>query len=218
MKFECGDLDRALANPDLMAEAREHLRGCAACRNEYRIWNEISGAAKQLHTEWDSPDLWTKIQRDIEAERPAPKRRRLMEWKAWAFAAAAAALIAVGILRWSHIGRFQTPENPVAATSDSGRDFLTEQALKNVETNEAAYRRSIEELSRLAEPKLESSASSPILASYREKLMMIDSAISETRSNVAQNRFNVRLQRELADLYRDKQQTLREILTGGQRN
>ena len=217
MKFECGDLDRALANPDLMVEAREHLRGCAACRNEYRIWNEISNTAKQLHTEWESPDLWTKIQRGIEAERPAP-RRRWMEWKVWTLAATAAILITVAILRWSPISMFQKPESRVGSASESSGDFLTEQALRNVETNEAAYRRSIEDLSRLAEPKLESGTAAPIVASYREKLMMIDAAIAETRSNVAQNRFNVRLQKELADLYRNKQQTLREILTGGQPN
>ncbi|MBV8896184.1 MAG: hypothetical protein JO051_06720 [Acidobacteriaceae bacterium] len=217
MRFECGDLDRALANPDLMAEAREHLRGCAACRNEYRIWNEISNTARQLHTEWESPGLWTKIQRGIEAERPAP-RRRWMEWKVWAVAAAAAILIAVAILRWAPITMFQKPESRIGSASEPGGDFLTEQALRNVETNEAAYRRSIDELSRLAEPKLESGTASPIVASYREKLLMIDSEIAETRSNVSQNRFNVRLQRDLAELYRDKQQTLREILTGGQSN
>lgn len=218
MKFECGDLERALANPDLMPEAREHLRDCATCRNEYRLWNEISATAKQLHYEWDSPDLWAKIERGIEAERPAPKRR-WMEWKVWAFAAAAAAILVVSaVVLWPPASILKRPDVRVASTSDSGRDFLTEQALKNVEQSEAAYRRSIDQLSRLAEPKLESAASSPIVACYREKLLMIDAAIMETRSNVAQNRFNVRLQKDLADLYRDKQQTLREILTGGERN
>ena len=42
MKFECGDLERALANSDLFPEAREHLKTCAVCRREYRLWNEIS--------------------------------------------------------------------------------------------------------------------------------------------------------------------------------
>jgi hypothetical protein len=100
----------------------------------------------------------------------------------------------------------------------SSRDFLTEQALRDLEKNETAYRHSIEALSRLAEPKLSGPTSSPILLSYREKLLMLDSAILETRSNVTQNRFNMRLQTELADLYLEKRQTLQEILTDGQRN
>lgn len=215
MKFECGDLERAFANPDLMTEAREHLRHCAACRNEYRIWKEISTTAKQLHQAWDSPDLWFRIRRSIEQERPLPKRR-WAQWQAWTLAAAAALIVVLAVLGTSQLYSFKTPANGAQPTIASERDFLTEQALRNVEKNEAAYRHSIEELSQLAQPRLESQTVSPRLASYRERLLMLDSAIQETRSNVAQNRFNVRLQRELADLYRDKQQTLQEILNSGQ--
>jgi hypothetical protein len=70
----------------------------------------------------------------------------------------------------------------------------------------------------LAQPKLENPSSSPLLVSYREKLQMLDSAILETRSNIAQNRFNVRLQTDLADLYREKRHTLQEVLTRDQSN
>jgi hypothetical protein len=216
MKFECGDLERALANPDLMEEAQKHLRGCASCRNEYRIWNEISSAAKQLHCEWDSPDLWPNIQSALAAERQSPQR-----WwpklgrNVWAFTAAAiATAVLLPILRWP-----QTPTNhKIPIASLSRQDFLTDQALKEVERNEAAYRRSIDELSRLAQPKLASPVSAPIFVSYREKLLVLDSAILETRSNVAGNRFNLHLQTELADLYREKRQTLQEILTRAQQN
>lgn len=215
MKFECGDLERALANPDLMADAQQHMRDCAVCRNEYRIWNEISSAAKQLHAEWDSPDLWPNIRQGLEAQRQTPHRRwPHPDWKLWALTAAAAAIALVAIFRWP-----ATPTHrPIASASVSRQDFLTEQTLKEVERNEAAYRHSIDELSRLAQPKLESPTSSPLLVSYREKLLILDSAILETRSNIAQNRFNVRLQTELADLYREKRQTLQEVLTRDQSN
>ena len=76
MKFECGDLERALANPDLMADAQQHMRDCAVCRNEYRIWNEISSAAKQLHCQWESPNLWPNIRRGLEAQSQPGKRGR----------------------------------------------------------------------------------------------------------------------------------------------
>lgn len=217
MKFECGDLERALANPHLMAEAQMHLRDCAACRNEYRIWNEISSAAKQLHCEWESPDLWPTIRRSLEAERQPEKRWR-MEWKFWAIAAAAAAVLLLAIVRWPHAVTLRLTDKHVTATSRSGQDFLTEDALREVEKNEAAYRHSIEELSRLAEPKLESSTPSPISVSYKEKLLMLDSAITETRATVTQNPLNVSLQTELADLYREKRHTLEEVLTSGQQN
>lgn len=217
MKFECGDLERALANPDLMAEANQHLRDCLVCRNEYRVWNEISSAAKQLHCEWDSPELWPNIRRSLEAERQ-PRNRWWTEWKLWAVAAAAAMLVAIVVMRWPQTAVLRATDKKVAAMAPVGRDFLTEEALKEVEKNEAAYRHSIEQLSRLAQPKLESPRSPAIVVSYKEKLQMLDSAIVETRSNVAQNTLNVSLQRELAELYREKRHTLEEVLTRGQRN
>ncbi len=68
MKFECGDLERAFAVPELMQEAREHLKQCAACRQEHRVWNEISTVAKELHEEWDTPELWSGIRQKLAAE------------------------------------------------------------------------------------------------------------------------------------------------------
>ena len=76
MKFECGDLERALANSDLFPEAREHLKTCAVCRREYRLWNDISSVARELHEEWDTPALWPTIRQAIEAERK-PERTSL---------------------------------------------------------------------------------------------------------------------------------------------
>jgi hypothetical protein len=219
MKFECGDLDRALSTPELMPEAREHLKQCAACRREYRVWTEISTAAKELHEEWESPDLWPRIQRALDAE-PKQKPVWWKEWRTWAIAAVAiVALIgaAVFVMRpWEHLVAPAQGGNPVALTAGN-RDFLTEQALKEVETTENAYRQSIDKLSQLAEPKLQK-ATSAMTVNYREKLVMLDEAIAETRANLDQNRFNVRLQTELANLYREKQETLKELLTRDQKN
>jgi hypothetical protein len=206
MIFECRDLDRALANPDLLAELQQHIRTCEACRNQYHVWTEISNAATHLHQEWESPALWPSILAGVQAHRPEPKRW-YREGKLWTATAAAAAILACALIYWPH--------SPAARAGD--QDFLTEQALKEVEKNEAAYRRSIDELSRLAQPKLES-ASSPLLLNYREKLLMLDSAILETRASIAQNEFNAHLQSDLADLYREKRQTLEEVLTHVQRN
>ncbi len=51
----------------------------------------------------------------------------------------------------------------------------------------------------------------------REKLLVLDSEITEVRSTVDHNRFNARLQTELADLYREKQDTLKEIVQSAQK-
>lgn len=218
MKFECGDLERALAMSELMPEAREHLKQCAICRREYRLWNEISSTARQLHQEWDSPALWPQIRKTLEAE-PKPKTVfvRWSEWKIWAVAAAA--LIGVGLLLLPRLEQaISAPETKVARTNSAAdRDFLTEQALAEVQRTEAAYRRSIDKLSQLAQPML-AERGSAVAANYKEKLLLLDSAISDTRTNLDHNRFNVRLQTELADLYREKQQTLQELLTRDKKN
>lgn len=218
MKFECGDLDRALATPELMPEAREHLKQCAACRREYRIWTDISTAAKELHEDWDSPRLWPRIQQAIEAE---PKRKPVWwkEWKTWAIAALVLVGISIALIRPWEFAKPPAANAGLTSASytSSDHDFLTDQALKEVEKNEAAYRQSIDKLSQLARPKLQNPVSATSVNS-REKLVMLDSAIAETRANLDQNRFNVRLQTELANLYREKQETLKELLTRDQKN
>lgn len=220
MKFECGDLERALAVSELMPEAKEHLKHCAACRREYRTWTDLSKTAKELHEEWESPLLWPAIRRSIEAEEKLkPKGGWWTDWRVWG-GAVATVLLAAGLALWMHAGRSGTPsksEATAAAQFPPDQDFLTEQALGEVERAEAAYRQSIAKLSTLAEGRLQKPASG-VAANYREKLLMLDSAIAETRSNLDHNRFNVRLRTELAGLYREKQQTLKELLTGDQKN
>jgi len=212
MKFECGDLERALANSDLFPEAREHLKTCAVCRREYRLWNDISSVARELHEEWDTPALWPTIRQAIEAERK-PERIWWKQRKTWAAAAALAIAIVVPVGLWRH----SVATAPAARTQSSTPDFLTERALREVEKSEAAYRQSIARLSQLAAPKL-SQPSSPEVANEKERLALLDSAIAETRASVASNRFNIRLQTALADLYRQKQETLRDLLSHDAKN
>jgi hypothetical protein len=106
---------------------------------------------------------------------------------------------------------------PAASDIAQDRTFLTDQALKDVEHNEAAYRESIEHLYQVAAPKLKST-DSPLVVSYREKLVMLDSAIDDVRANLQQNRFNTSLQAQLASLYREKRETLEDLLINDQRN
>ena len=221
MKFECGDVERALEFAELMPEAREHLKHCSACRREYRLWNEISAAARELHEEWDTPALWSRIRSRIEAEpKPVPRAALWHDWRIWSVAAAL--ILASGLLLWrfapaGHSAPASDTAEPRIAQIAGNRDFLTEQALKEVEKNEAAYRQSIDKLSQLAAPALENPVSAAAV-NYREKLLMLDSAIAETRTNLNHNRFNTRLQLELAGLYREKQQTLKELLTSDRKN
>jgi hypothetical protein len=124
---------------------------------------------------------------------------------------AASVVIGAILLFWLNLGRAMAPAD------QTRRDFLTDQALQDVERTETAYRQSIDKLYGLASPKLRD-ANSPLAVAYREKLLLIDSAINDVRANLQQNRFNASLQTELAALYREKQRTLEDVLTHDQKN
>ena len=83
--------------------------------------------------------------------------------------------------------------------------------MDDVEAAEETYLASIEKLSRLAEPRLASSTS-PVMLNYREKLALLDSAIADLQSGIEQNRYNTHLRRELLAAYREKQQTLQNLM------
>ena len=204
MILECGDLERALRTPELMPDMRAHAEQCAACREQLYLWDEISRLAPGLHEEWESPFLWPRIHANLVAE---PTHRRTPWWR-WAVAAAALLVLAAMLQPWMKIWPGGKSQN---------REFLTESALEEVQLAERAYARSIEKLSAMAAQNLERS-SSPTAAAYRERLTLLDSGIAELKATVENNRYNTYLQRELASLYRQKQQTLQEWLKNANHN
>ena len=202
MKFECKDLERALEVPELLPDARDHARDCALCRRDLWIWGEMSQVAGGLREEWDTPELWSRVRHSLSAE-PKPKQMRQWDWRLLV-AIAAVLLISATATLWypfrQHLGPGQSDDA-----------FLTEQTLKELEQAESVYANSISKLAHLAESHLQR-ADAGLASAYKEKLAMLDSAIAELKSTVDQNRFNARLQAELAALYKQKQQTLQEIV------
>lgn len=215
MTFDCKDLERALSIPELLPDAREHAKVCDACRRELWLWSEMSTVAPGLREEWETPELWPKIRQTLVAHQKAAKPHGLggrLGWGGdWRMLAGIAAVLAIAVSVF--VVTYSRPAAAPAVRQDS--DFLTEQTLKEVEKTEAAYRASIDKLSRLVQPKL-SASENPVAIADREKLMGLDSEISNVRATVAHNKFNAQLQTDLASLYRDKQDTLKEILQRAQ--
>jgi anti-sigma factor RsiW len=208
MEFDCSKLEEALREeePELVAAARAHAESCEACRAELQSWDELSIAARELHQEWDSPELWDRIDAALPSR---PSRFHVLSpgragWRLLLSAAAVLVLTisSVWLLRRPHV------HSPVTTAS---RQFLTERALKEAQVSEAAYVRSIDNLAKLAEPVLDQSRS-PLMANYREKLTVLDAAIADLKDNLERNRLNARLSTELVSLYHEKQQTLQEVL------
>jgi antitoxin component HigA of HigAB toxin-antitoxin module len=75
---------------------------------------------------------------------------------------------------------------------------------------EAEYQKAINKLDTQARPQLETAT--PLMASYREKLLVLDNAIDELRAEAGQNPANAHLRRQLLAMYQEKQETLQEIL------
>lgn len=221
MNVTCNDLDRILEHRDSveLAALEAHAAGCDACREQLALEREISAAARQMQRSWECPDLWPRIRERL-AVQPKPAGARWNRWLIfegwglhWQMAAATAALALLAIVStWLVLG-YRPPEPGPAPNEvvDTQQRLLTEEALAEVERSEAAYIASIERLSKLAAPRLQA-ADSPLLVNYREKLLVLDSAIAECRAQLEQNRFNAHLRRELLSIYQMKQAALTDVL------
>lgn len=216
MIFQCGDLERALRTPELMPDARSHAEQCERCRMQLYLWTEISRVAPQLHEEWESAELWPRIRASLAAQ-PARKPNR-RTWQ-WVLAVAATVVLAVVL----STPRYTTPRYTAPkygappAGSTASRELLSDAALAEVQQAEAAYARSIAKLAAAAGPGLEQSPS-PLASAYREKLLLLDSAIAELKSAAAQNPYNAHLRTELASLYGEEKKTLQEWTNDAKRN
>jgi len=211
---ECRQFDKALARgQEAVAALEMHAASCGDCRERLRLWKEISQAAPALKKEWKSPDLFSRISHALAAappqgaQAPALPRRRVT----WIPAAAAAALLVLSMIGLSVFKPGESGREPISNLRVPREPLMTQETFKEVENAESKYLQSIEKLSLLARPRLQSPETS-LLAAYREKLQLLDSAIAETRDQIEQNRFNTHLRRELLAMYQEKQRTLQDLM------
>ena len=180
--------------------------------------DELSAIARSLHREWDSPRLWSSIAAGILAHELAieaglERRSRAPFWNGRWQALAAAAVIAITLAPTSWLGWrwFMLEPRPDPATAEQRRQaLLTEDALGAIERSELQYTRAIDDLTRLAAPRLDM-PDSPLLVNLRERLEVIDAAIAEYRAEIARNRFNAHLRQQLLWIYQEKRRTLEQV-------
>jgi hypothetical protein len=216
MNITCEDRDRIFEDgtPVEWAALEAHGANCATCAEELRAWKAISAAAKEMRDYSDSPSLWPRIEQALAAE-TAAKTHRAQRWSwlslgfglslGWQTAAAAALIL---ILTASAGWIYLHPTKPVPSSDLS---LLKTPALAEVERTQAAYEQAIDKLAADAKPQLENPAT-PLQASYREKLLVLDSAINDLRAQAGMNPSNAHLRQQLLAMYQEKQQTLEDIL------
>ena len=202
MTITCNQLDDLLfdGSPLAMESAARHARDCAACAEKLAAWNDISDTAQSMRESWQNDLLWPRIERSLREERKksAPLTRL------WQYAAAILITIGLGGTMWYSL-RVQSSE----AAFD--KRILQTSALDDVERAEKSHELAIAQLEQLAESKIDQSGS-PLMVSYKEKLMLLDDAIAECQSNIDRNRQNAHLRKQLLAMYSAKQQTLEDVL------
>jgi hypothetical protein len=216
MNIQCEDRERILleGSPEEWTGLRAHAEGCAACMEELRGWEELSVAAAQMGEEPGNPALWQRIEGALAEQ--ARKRSLLERWREgisawrpiplmWQMGLAGAVVVALVL-----IGGYATMHRHATPGAADNR-FLKDRALAEVERTEGEYMKAIDALATEAKPQLEANTS-PLVASYQEKLMVLDSAIDELRAEAGQNPSNAHLRYQLLAMYRDKVATLREIV------
>jgi anti-sigma factor RsiW len=216
MNIKCEDRDRVFedGSPAEWAALEAHSATCAACAEELDAWKALSVAAKELRDYSDSPSLWPRIERSL-TEEAAAKKARAGRWGwlslgfgfslGWQTAAAGALVLLLTVSAgWIYLHR-PTPMTP------ADQSLLKSSALAEVERSQAAYEQAIDKLAADAKPALENPAS-PLQSSYREKLLVLDSAINDLRAQAGMNPSNAHLRQQLLAMYQEKQQTLKDIL------
>ncbi len=218
MNISCNDRERIFLDgtPEEWMALESHAATCAACGEELRSWKNLSVAAADLHHEWDSPALWPRIAEALsQAARPKNSgwRRLSGSWNFWMLqwqvAVAALLLVALtGAAVWIIANR-----GPRDIPQDQA--LFNDQTVREVERAELFYERAIDKLDAQARPQLGNLAT-PLMASYREKLLVLDSAISDLKLQAGVNPANGHVRRQLLAMYREKQDTLEQVLEAKQ--
>jgi hypothetical protein len=174
----------------------------------------LSAAAAELRDDRESPALWARIEVSLREQQPnAVARGRFWRYLdfwprvsyAWQMALVGAMVAVLGVSG----GYLYTHRAPAGSPSASNK-LLKSSALAEVERTERDYMSAIDKLAADAGPQL--GRDTPLMASYREKLLVLDSAIAELRVQAGENPSNAHLRYQLLAMYQEKQQTLQDVL------
>jgi anti-sigma factor RsiW len=216
MTITCEERERIFLDgtAEEWAALEVHAGSCAACAEEIRAWKALSAAAAELRDYREDTALWAKIESSLaeqekESGKPAfwEKLRRWSELSLGWRTALATALVLLVTVSGVYVMRHRSTVAPGAGADR----LLKNSALAEVERTERDYMKAIDKLAAEAQPELNSPAT-PLVASYKEKLMVLDSAIDELRMEAGRNPSNAHLRYELLAMYQEKQETLQEVL------
>jgi hypothetical protein len=194
-KFGLGELNAAFF--------RLHALFCAECRKKRKKDKLLLSETRSLRIPIDETGLWDRIENSLKSEKKPQKERQRIRFElrhANVFHYAAASLL---IIITAAIFLF----NPFEKKSG----LLAQKALDKIERKEASYVQAIEELEKIALPKM-SDMELELMLLYRERLETIDDQIVQCREALNQNPANAHIRRYMLSALQDKKMTLREIV------
>ncbi len=215
MTIACKDRERIFldGSAEEWKALEQHAETCAPCAAEVRAWKQLSVAAAELRDYPEAPALWARIESSLREQQAVPARRR-NHWQSFDFWARIshgwqmALVAAMVVLLATSGGYLYTHRTPIR--QDAGNKLLKSGALAEVERTERDYMAAIDKLAADAGPQL--NTDTPLMASYREKLLTLDSAIADLRVQAGDNPSNAHLRYQLLAMYEEKQQTLQDVL------
>jgi hypothetical protein len=231
MNVTCSDRDNVFEDgtPAQWTALEAHAATCADCAEEVRAWKALSVAAAELRDDAPSQALWSRIETALAANASAAPATTpswseqisawlgfSLSWQLAAVSAFAALLLVSGGLIYRHQTLPTQPPNQQqpanTASSHPAQDpLLKTKALDAVEKAETAYVQAIDKLAADAKPQLDK-PETPLMANYREKLQVLDSAIDDLRAQAGENPSNAHLRYQLLAMYQEKQKTLEDVL------
>lgn len=217
MQIKCEDRERIFLDgkAEEWAGLELHAASCAECAKELQAWKSLSVAAEELRDYQQSPALWSRIEsalaQQAQQSTSKPWLERLSFWRnvpmVWQTALAGALVLLMAVsVGYVYVHRHAAP-GPV----ETYNPLLRDSKVAEVERAERDYMKAIDKLAAEAKPQLDT-PDSPLMANYREKLIMLDGAIDELRMHAGQNPSNAHLRYQLLSMYQEKQATLQEVL------
>ncbi|MCP4573891.1 MAG: hypothetical protein GY838_16150 [bacterium] len=183
----------------------DHREACAECATAFKLDERIEQETRSLPGPAQGTGLWDRIAAELEEDGPRvvalPQRRRIPTSRIWALAAVLVLCVGLGSVLLRDGGG--PPPLP--------RNLLATDALARVEAAEAEYETAIRDLEAQAGPVL-AEADTRLMLRYRQRLEIIDAQISDCREMLAHDNANAHVRRYLLAAYRDKADTLTELL------
>lgn len=193
-KYETGQIEEA--------KFQEHLKECSICQQKISEDEKLMTASRALRQPVESPGLWEKIEKSL-IEEESKKNKTFHKY--FPIFRIAAVLVLIFGLTLIFITRNKNQDSKLLVSS----------VLKQVEQKEKDLEETISELEKIALPKL-SNMNLELMFLYRDRLETIEAQIVQCKDMLNENPANAHLRRYLLAAYKDKKETLSELLNNYQ--